>query len=65
MYDDLPDLIYYEPSTPWTPIAPASLTDDQENSSYRTKNKQTTGTTAHAPYNIRVTTHHEDSAGLG
>ena len=65
MYDDLPDLIYSsddEPSPPWTPIAPASLTDDQKNSSYRTTNTQTTGTTPHAPYDIRVATHHEDSA---
>jgi hypothetical protein len=65
MYDDLPDLIYSsddEPSPPWTPIAHASLTDDQKNSSYRTTNTQTTGTTSRAPYDIRVATHHEDSA---
>ena len=65
MYDDLPDIIYSsddEPSPPWTPIAHASLTDDQKNSSYRTTNTQTTGTTSRAPYDIRVAIHHEDSA---
>ncbi len=53
MYDDLPDLIY---------SSTASLMDDQKNSSYRTTNTQTTGATSHAPYDIRVATHHEDSA---
>ena len=60
MYDDLPDLIYPsddETSPPWTPRASASLTDDQKKSSNHTTNTQTTGATAHAPYDIRVATH--------
>ena len=62
-YDDLPDLIYSsddEPSPPWN--AAATLTDDQKNRAYRTTITQPS-TTLPAPYDIRVATHHDDSAG--
>jgi hypothetical protein len=66
MYDDLPDLIHSSdddgPSLPWTPNATATLTDDQKNRVYRTTITEP-GNTLPAPYNIRVATHHDDSAG--
>ena len=64
MYDDLPDLIYSdddEPSTPWTPNATATLTDDQKNRVYRTTITEP-GNTHPTPYDIRVATHHDDSS---
>ena len=66
MYDDLPDLIYTsddEPSPPRTPIPYAILTDDQKNPANCTTDIQnTTGATTPTLYDIRVATHHDESA---
>jgi hypothetical protein len=66
MYDDLPDLIYPsddEPSPSRTPIPYATLTDDQKNPANCTTDIQnTTGATTPTLYDIRVATHHDESA---
>ena len=66
MYDDLPDLIYPsddELSPPRIPIPYATLTDDQKNAASRTTDtRPTTGATTPTLYDIRIATHHDESA---
>ena len=68
MHDNLPDHIYPsddEPSPPRTPTIPyATLTDDQSNSANRrtTDIQTSTGATTPTLYDIRVATHHDESA---
>ena len=66
MYDDLLDLIYPsddELTPPRIPIPYATLTDDQKNTASRTTDIQpTTGATTPTLYDIRVATHHDESA---
>ena len=73
MYDDLPDLIHPsddELTPPRIPIPYATLTDDQKINASRTTDIQpttgatysTTGATNPTLYDIRVATHHDESA---